>query len=358
MKSIQRKRNETYFVEAIAGKMNSGAPTIRFATSNGGNMNDLIVVQLDIARAALIQAKTIPAVKKILDAASAMKAYAKAQGMSDECIGYAHAVRYEALAKIGKMLKSMMKNRGGGEKGVGRSGKNAVTEVNHIVAAPTLAELGLDKRTSMIAQQVGELPDDVTEAIKEREVTLTEARRQQKKAKARKAPPLPLGTYRVLYADPPWKYGDQLTENYGGTQWHYPSMSIKELCDLPIKTLAQDNAVLFLWVTSPLLYEASPLIGAWGFKYKTSFVWDKVKHNMGHYNSVRHEFLLVCTRGSCLPDHGKLFDSVQTIERSAKHSEKPQEFRTIIETLYRGPRVELFARKAHAGWEAWGNEQL
>lgn len=65
----------------------------------------------------------------------------------------------------------------------------------------------------MIAQQVAELPDDVTEAIKEREVTLTEARRKQKKAKARKAPPLPLGTYRVLYADPPWKYGDQLTEN-------------------------------------------------------------------------------------------------------------------------------------------------
>ena len=78
---------------------------------------------------------------------------------------------------------------------------------------------------------------------------------------------------------------------------------------------------------------------------------------MGHYNSVRHEFLLVCTRGSCTPDVPKLFDSVQSIERSNKHSEKPQEFRDIIDTSYLvGKRVELFAREPHEGWEVWGNE--
>jgi len=86
-------------------------------------------------------------------------------------------------------------------------------------------------------------------------------------------------------------------------------------------------------------------------------VWDKIKHNFGHYNSVRHEFLLVCTRGSCTPDAKKLFDSVLTIERSGKHSEKPQEFREIIETLYtHGKRIELFARAAADGWESYGNE--
>ncbi len=37
------------------------------------------------------------------------------------------------------------------------------------------------------------------------------------------AVPLPAGKYRVIYADPPWKYGDQLTENYGGTKFHYPA---------------------------------------------------------------------------------------------------------------------------------------
>ena len=99
------------------------------------------------------------------------------------------------------------------------------------------------------------------------------------------------------------------------------------------------------------------MIRAWGFEYKTSFVWDKVKHNFGHYNSVRHEFLLVCTRGSCTPDNSELLDSVQSIERSAKHSEKPEEYRKIIEKMYtHGRKLELFARSRHEGWEAYGDQ--
>ncbi|HSH52407.1 MAG TPA: MT-A70 family methyltransferase, partial [Bacteroidales bacterium] len=90
--------------------------------------------------------------------------------------------------------------------------------------------------------------------------------------------------------------------------------------------------------------------------YKTSFVWDKVKHNMGHYNSVRHEFLLVCTKGSCTPDVKKLFNSVQRIEKT-KHSAKPEKFYEIIETLYtQGEKLELFARNNRKGWKSYGNE--
>lgn len=166
------------------------------------------------------------------------------------------------------------------------------------------------------------------------------------------------GKYRVLYADCPWQYGDTRDgKNYTGAEDHYPTMSIKELCELPVKDLTEDNAVLFFWVTSPLLEECFEVIRAWGFKYKTSFVWDKIKHNMGHYNSVRHELLLICTKGSCLPSNNKLYDSVVSIERSDKHSEKPEEFRNIIDTLYPdGGRIELFSRKQVAGWTSWGNQ--
>lgn len=170
-------------------------------------------------------------------------------------------------------------------------------------------------------------------------------------------PPIPVGKYRVVYADPPWQYGDQLIEGYGAAEHHYPTMTIDQLCELPIPELAGDNSVLFMWVTSPMLDECFEVIRAWGFEYKSSFVWDKVKHNYGHYNSVRHELLLVCTRGSCLPDNSELFDSVQQIERSDEHSEKPQEFRTIIENLYtNGAKIELFARSKHDGWDTWGND--
>ena len=114
-----------------------------------------------------------------------------------------------------------------------------------------------------------------------------------------------------------------------------------------------------MWATCPLLEDALELCKAWGFKYKAQFIWDKIKHNMGHYNSVRHELLLICTKGSCTPDNVKLFDSVQSIERT-EHSRKPEEFRQIIDTLYvHGSKIELFARgKAVDNWEVWGNESL
>lgn len=167
----------------------------------------------------------------------------------------------------------------------------------------------------------------------------------------------PEGTYRVIYADCPWKYDHSNLNTYGHAESHYDSLSTDELCLLPVPEMAASNAVLFLWATSPKLPDALKVIEAWGFEYKTSFVWYKIKHNYGHYNSVRHEFLLIATRGSCLPDVPELIDSVQTIERSDTHSEKPEEFRQIIDRLYpHGSRIELFARAKCNGWETWGNE--
>ena len=135
-------------------------------------------------------------------------------------------------------------------------------------------------------------------------------------------------------------------------------MSIKEISNLPINKITEKDSILFLWVTSPLLDVSFDVIKAWGFKYKTSFVWDKIKHNMGHYNSVRHEFLLVATKGSCTPDNKKLYDSVQSIERNNNHREKPIEFLDIIDNLYSyGNKLEMFSRKIKKNnWYGWGNE--
>ena len=212
-------------------------------------------------------------------------------------------------------------------------------------------------RVEVIEQKA---PEEVKEKLRRGDLTIHKAytyiKRQEVKEQAREIEP-PKGKYRVLYADPPWNYGDKRDGKTTGAEDHYPSMTIQELCELPIKELAEENAVLFLWATSPLLEECFEVIRAWGFKYKASFVWDKVKHNMGHYNSVRHEFLLICTKGSCLPDVATLFDSVQEIERSERHSEKPEEFRRIIDAVYpHGGRIELFARRQVPGWTAWGNE--
>jgi N6-adenosine-specific RNA methylase IME4 len=133
-------------------------------------------------------------------------------------------------------------------------------------------------------------------------------------------------------------------------------MTIQELCLLPIKNMAQDNAVLFMWVTSPLLRECFDVIEAWGFQYKASIVWNKEAHNVGHYVSVRHEFLLICTHGSCTPDISQLLPSVVS-EKRTEHSVKPETFRKMIDTMYPdGKRIELFARIKADGWASWGNE--
>jgi N6-adenosine-specific RNA methylase IME4 len=186
----------------------------------------------------------------------------------------------------------------------------------------------------------------------------TEARRQDvaEAAEAEGVTPAPTKKYRIIYADPPWDYGAHAQPDYQTEQRdHYPVMPLPAICALPVKQWAEDRAVLFLWVTSPILEKAFEVVHAWGFEYRTTFVWDKIKHNMGHYNSLRHEFLFICTRGACQPDKQQLFDSVQSIERG-KHSAKPDEFYDIIETIYtHGARLHMFPRQAREGWDDYGH---
>jgi len=189
---------------------------------------------------------------------------------------------------------------------------------------------------------------------------LRERVRERRKAnRVAATPEQPAGVFNIIYADPPWMYahdqhGKEAQETVLST--HYQSMPIDELCQLPVSAMAADDCVLFMWATCPLLEDALRLIDAWGFKYKAQMVWDKVKHNVGNYVSVRHELLLICTKGQP-PKVPKLVDSVYSEER-AQHSRKPDYFRDVIDAMYpEGTRIELFCRGCpKQGWEAWGNE--
>jgi N6-adenosine-specific RNA methylase IME4 len=98
-------------------------------------------------------------------------------------------------------------------------------------------------------------------------------------------------------------------------------------------------------------------MGAWGFSYKSNFVWVKDKPGTGFWNKNRHELLLIGTRGSVpAPAPGEQFDSVIEAPRAA-HSTKPFAAHEMIETMFPSlPRIELFARERFAGWDVWGNE--
>ena len=314
-------------------------------------MTDSLILFTEASRM-LAEANTIVKAKELMDLALTAADWAKRKGMGDQAIQYARSYALEAERRMGQLLKETDRADGGDAT---RARLHNVTE-----HPPTLAELGLDKRESVMAQKLADLTEEKFAEVRDGLKTKTQMLRDVKRdAVKREVAEFPSDKYRVIYADPPWAYSDKCEDGAvqaGGSERHYPAMTLVELCALPIRELADDNAVLFLWATSPMLPEAMTVATAWGFAYKASFIWDKIKHNMGHYNSVRHELLLICTRGSCLPDSKELIDSVQSIERT-EHSVKPEAFRVIIDQLYpAGKRIELFARRKVANWEAWGNE--
>lgn len=316
---------------------------------------------LDKATRMLNEVRTAKDAKQVMDVAAAAKHYAKKHKLGKEAIQHAQSIEVQAGAMLGKFRKEGPKQAGARGRGSNQHKQVDLPEGG----PPTAKDLGLSEREDAAVQFLATVAEEKPEEFQKivaGEKKATQVKREQTKAKAlEKVKELPSGKFRVLYADPPWKYGDTLadtlSENYGGAEKHYPAMTMTELAALPIQEKTEDNAVLFLWVTSPMLFECLPVFKAWGFQYKSAFIWDKVRHNMGHYNSVRHELLLVCTRGSCTPDVNKLFDSVQAIERT-EHSRKPEEFRNIIDTIYPyGRRVELFARgDVPSTWEKWGAE--
>jgi N6-adenosine-specific RNA methylase IME4 len=171
------------------------------------------------------------------------------------------------------------------------------------------------------------------------------------------------GMYRVIYADPPWRYADSgptRDGSLGKAERSFSTMEVDAISKLPVGEHALPRSVLFVWVPAPLLLQRpgpADVIDAWGFTYKGNIVWDKVLGNYGHYVHVTHEHLLICTRGSCLPDRPTPAPKSILVERRGEeHSGKPAGARKIITQLYDGPYLELFGRAPVEGWDVFGND--
>ncbi len=164
---------------------------------------------------------------------------------------------------------------------------------------------------------------------------------------------LPAAKYGAIYADPPWQYDNSGFDQ--SAEEHYPTMSIYELCNLPVGRLADEPCALYMWATVPLMPEAFQVMEAWGFEYKTHRIWVKNKApGMGWWMRTNHEVLLVGTKnGNAHPS-----ERVESVVECpvGRHSEKPGIFREDIERCHDGPRLELFSRRPAEGWDSWGNE--
>ena len=157
----------------------------------------------------------------------------------------------------------------------------------------------------------------------------------------------------AILADPPWQYDNRASN--GAAENHYSTMSIDDLCALPVPDLALNDAYLFLWATSPLLPEALRLMDAWGFRYKTNMIWGKPRFGMGNYWRSAHELLLLGVRGK---PNGWLRHDIASylIAPSGRHSAKPSVFRDMVTSVCDGPYLEMFGREDAGGWTTFGNQ--
>ena len=169
--------------------------------------------------------------------------------------------------------------------------------------------------------------------------------------------------YKIIYADPPWHYKDKARSGKRGAGYKYRVESNEYLENLPVEEIADDDCVLFLWVTFPKLSECWELIKRWGFEYKTvGFTWVKKNKKkdtwfwgMGNWTRANAEICLLCTRGK----PKRVSASVHSVIDApiGRHSEKPKEVRDkIVELMGDIPRIELFARDRTDGWDVWGLE--
>lgn len=170
----------------------------------------------------------------------------------------------------------------------------------------------------------------------------------------------PLGLsqkYSIILADPPWRYEHPTFSLSRDIEQHYPTLTLDEICALPVADLAADNSMLFLWVPPAILEQEFAVIHAWSFDYRTNITWVKPSVGMGNYVRQRHEHLLIGRRGE-IPMPLPADRPASVIEAPRReHSRKPDETYEIIEQMYPElPKIELFARNARKGWAAWGNE--
>jgi len=163
--------------------------------------------------------------------------------------------------------------------------------------------------------------------------------------------------YKTILADPPWKYNNVRTGGNlsSGSAQKYPVMTTEEICYLAIiKDLRDDDCVLFLWVTVPLLEDGLKVLRAWGFDYKSAIFWRKRSLGMGYWFRGQVEICLVGVRGNIKPFRCQKPNFIES--RPERHSKKPDAFYGLIESIAPPPRIELFARQRRQGWDSWGNQ--
>lgn len=325
------------------------------AFSSHRKMNDFALTKIDGARHLLDQAKSVEDVKAVADMAECARIYARRAKASIEVINRAVAIKLMAERRAGEMLSEM--NLKPGKKANGskalpkeiskiqssrwqqgakvpeKAFRNYVLNCNNAGKEATSA--GLYKLANHHAPKNGAKQPTIEGICTDLSELISAGQK-----------------FGTIYADPPWNYDNQSTRAAASN--HYGSMTVAELCALPICKLSAAKCHLHLWVTNAFLFSAPEIFKAWGFEFKSSFVWAKPQIGIGNYWRNSHELMLLAIKGGQT--------AISKSERSwiecgrGMHSSKPEQVRRSIEKLSPGPYLELFGRAPKTGWTVFGNQ--
>lgn len=172
--------------------------------------------------------------------------------------------------------------------------------------------------------------------------------------------------FKTILADPPWQFqnrtGKVAPEHRRLSR--YSTMTLDDICGLPVEGVAADTAHLYLWVPNALLPDGLRVMEAWGFQYKSNLIWHKIRKDggsdgrgVGFYFRNVTEIILFGVRGKNARTEAPGRSQVNMIEtRKREHSRKPDEQYKLIEACSPGPYLEMFARGERKKWAVWGNQ--
>jgi N6-adenosine-specific RNA methylase IME4 len=330
----------------------------------------IALLDVEKARALLSKSKDLVEIRELKDKAKTVEVYLRAKNAAVEAQQDAAEIRLRAERRLGELIADMPKAKGGGDTRGAAGAKSTGTRARPVVPQPpTLADRGIRKQDAAKFQQLAAIPVkkfdallDVTRKKGERitaSAPLKLVRQEAKSALARelraKPVPMPDGRFDVIAIDDPWPYEKRKEDTTQRGQTDYPTMTIEQICAVPVADRANENCILWMWTTNAHILTAAPrVLAARGFSPVTMLTWDKGRIGTGDWLRGQTEHCILAIRGN--PIVQLTNQSTIIHEAPREPGRKPEKFYKLVEDLCPGTKLEMFSRTPREGWATWGGE--
>lgn len=325
------------------------------------------LLTVEKARQFLAKSRDLDEVKDVADRAKAIALYMRTRGASLESQNDAAEIRLRAERRLGELTREQPK--AAGARGTGANQHRGAVATSDRTSVPTLKSQGIDKRDAAKWQQLAAIPEkkfdrfvETTRSKGERITSSAPLKLVRQEAKSRlaaelraKPVPMPSGRFDVIAIDDPWPYDKRAGDVTQRGQTDYPTMTIEDLCALPVEERAEDNCILWMWCTNAHILTCAPqVLAARHFHPVTMLTWDKGRIGTGDWLRGQTEHCILAIRGR--PIVQLTNQSTIIHEAPREPGRKPEKFYRLVEALCPGTKLEMFAREQRKGWAAWGGE--